>query len=237
MSLMAVNVCLVSSGFDLVALPLSSTLCPVDADEDEMGEATPSYSLVPLTERKTRKGYGYAHCTVMQLCVRAVEVKAVREIVRQVWLKFRTNVLESKESLVLEGVADGPVFAEREDGREVRLPNIKVERSPDLMWLHETIVRELSEYHVRVGSEEVAKAAFHKKFPADGSSTTPEWMLDFTSKYAHENYSPHITLGACSEENVAALSFLQRTEIPWRECRLVVSHMGNYCSCFDLLDS
>lgn len=236
MSLLAINVCLISSGFDTVALPLSSTLCPVDV-EDEGDDALLCYGLAPLTEKKSRRGYGYAHCTVMQLCVRALDLKAVREIVRQTWVKFRSHVLEAKESLLLTGVADGPVFSTTSDGRTVRLPNITVERSTDLMWLHETIVRELGEYHVRVGSEDVAKSAFHKKFPADGNNTTPEWMLSFISKYSHENYAPHITLGACTEENVAALSFLQKTEIPWRECRLVVSHMGNFCSCFDLLDS
>ncbi|CAG9584035.1 conserved hypothetical protein [Leishmania major strain Friedlin] len=235
MSLLALNVCLVSSSFDVVALPLSSTLCPVEVDDD-VEDTSLCYGLAPLTE-KGRKEYGYAHCTVMQFCARALDLKAIREIVRETWLKFRKHVLESKESLVLTGVADGPIFATTEDGRAVRLPNITVERSPNLMWLHETIMRELGQYHVKVGSEDVAKSAFHRKFPADGNSTTPEWMLSFMSKYAHENYTPHITLGACTEKNVAAFSFLQKTEIPWRECRLVVSHMGNFCSCFELLES
>ncbi|CAJ1036928.1 conserved hypothetical protein [Leishmania braziliensis MHOM/BR/75/M2904] len=235
MSLLALNVCLISSAFDVVALPLSSTLCPVEVNDD-VEDTSLCYGLAPLTE-KSRKGYGYAHCTVMQLCARALDLKAVREIVRETWLKFRKHVLESKESLVLTGVADGPIFATTEDGRAVRLPNITVERTPDLIWLHETIVRELDQYRVKVGSEDVARSAFHRKFPADNNSATSEWMLSFTSQYSHENYAPHITLGACTEKNVAAFSLLQKTEISWRECRLVVSHMGNFCSCFELLES
>ncbi|CAJ1038468.1 hypothetical protein Q4I30_008235 [Leishmania utingensis] len=235
MSLLALNVCLISSAFDVVALPLSSTLCPVEVNDD-VEDTSLCYGLAPLTE-KSRKGYGYAHCTVMQLCARALDLKAVREIVRETWLKFRKHVLESKESLVLTGVADGPIFATTEDGRAVRLPNITVERTPDLIWLHETIVRELDQYRVKVGSEDVARSAFHRKFPADNNSATSEWMLSFTSQYSHENYAPHITLGACTEKNVASFSLLQKTEISWRECRLVVSHMGNFCSCFELLES
>ncbi|GET93585.1 hypothetical protein, conserved [Leishmania tarentolae] len=235
MSLFALNVCIVSSSFDVVAFPLSSTLCPVEVDGD-VENASLCYGLVPLTE-KSRRGYGYAHCTVMQFCARALDLKAIRSIVRETWLKFRKHVLESKESLVLTGIADGPTFATREGGQAVRLPYITVERSPNLMSLHETIMQELSPYHVKVGSEDVAKATFHKKFPADSNSTTSEWMLSFINKYAHENYTPHITLGACTEENVAAFTCLQKTEIPWRECRLVVSHMGNFCSCFELLEN
>ncbi|CAJ1038413.1 hypothetical protein NXY56_008086 [Leishmania guyanensis] len=235
MSLLALNVCLISSAFDVVALPLSLTLCPVEVNDD-VEDTSLCYGLAPLTE-KSHKGYGYAHCTVMQLCARALDLKAVRDIVRETWLKFRKHVLESKESLVLTGVADGPIFATTEDGRAVRLPNITVERTPDLIWLHETIVRELDQYRVKVGSEDVARSAFHRKFPADNNSATSEWMLSFTSQYSHENYAPHITLGACTEKNVAAFSLLQKTEISWRECRLVVSHMGNFCSCFELLES
>ncbi|KAG5490641.1 hypothetical protein JKF63_00762 [Porcisia hertigi] len=236
MSLLALNVCLISSAFDTVALPLSSTLCPVE-EGDDVKDTSMSYCLAPLTEKKMRKGYGYAHCTVMQLCARALDLKAVREAVRETWLKFRTQMLESKETLLLSGVADGPIFATTEEGCTVRLPNITVVRSPELMQLHESIVRELGKYHVKVSSEDVAKSAFHKRFPADSNSATAEWMLSFTNKYAHENYTPHITLGACTEKNVGVFSLLKKTEIPWRECRLVVSHMGNFCSCFDLLDS
>ncbi|KPI85593.1 hypothetical protein ABL78_5331 [Leptomonas seymouri] len=235
MSLLALNVCLISSGFDTVALPLSSTLCPVETD-DELEEDSFGYTLAALTEKKSRRNYGYAHCTVVQLCVRALDLKAVREIVRCTWIKFRENVTQAKETLVLDGIADGPVFGKMDDGRTVRLPNIKVERSPELMWLHETLVRELEPFHVKVASLDVAKRSFNMRFPADSNNTSSEWLLSFVANSSHENYTPHISLGACTMENVAALSYLQRTEVPWRECRLVVCHMGNYCSCFDLME-
>ncbi|KPA81552.1 hypothetical protein ABB37_03896 [Leptomonas pyrrhocoris] len=235
MSFLALNVCLISSGFDTVALPLSSTLCPVDPDDD-LEEGSFGYTLAPLTEKRSRKNYGYAHCTVVQLCVRALDLKTVRELVRDTWVKFRERMTEAKETLVLDGIADGPTFAKTDDGLTVRLPNIKVERSPELMWLHETLVRELEPFHVKVASNDVAKRSFNTKFPADSNTTTSDWLLSFLSKSSHENYVPHISLGACTMENVAALSYLQRTEVPWRECRLVVSHMGNYCSCFDLME-
>lgn len=233
MSLIAINICLISSAFDAIAIPLSSTLCPVnveDQDEDF------SYGLVPLAERKLQRGYGYAHCTVMQLCARALDLKSVKEKVRDTWKRFREEMSESTESLLLDGIRDGPVFGTNKEGATVRLPNIAVSRTPALMSLHEALVAELQPLHVRVGSMEVAKAAFHKKFPVN-NTVTAEWMLNFMDCNAHDKYEPHISLGSTTVEEVSQLTYIQKKEVPWRECRLVVSHMGNFCSCIELLEN
>lgn len=232
MSLIAINVCMVCNSFDTAAIPLSCSLCPV---EDETWDSSIAYRLVSLAEKKLQKGYGHAHITVVQLCVRATNLAEVKETVRQIWAKHREAAVAAKEKLVLTKIEAGPVFTTLDDGTEVRLPSIAVERSDTLLSLHTEIMEALKPYAVQLGSMEVGKATFHKTFPAE-TAMTVKWMIDYFTNSAGQNYHPHITLGASPIKRIDELTYFQPTRVPWRECRLVISHMGNYGSCFELLD-
>lgn len=234
MSFIAVNVCLVCNAFEAAAVPLSLSMCPAPEEETLWDDAV-SYRLVSLAEKKLQRGYGHAHCTVAQLCVRAAELSDLKDAVKVVWQKHRDKAVESKEKLTLTKIEAGPVFGQTTSGVDIHLPSIAVQRSDALVALHSDVVEGVKQFCVQLQAMDVAKSTFHKTFPSEGT-TSVQWLMDFLDKYAGENYAPHITLGASPVDKIDSLTFFQESKVQWRECRLVVSHMGNYCSCFELLE-
>ncbi|EPY24844.1 hypothetical protein STCU_00335 [Strigomonas culicis] len=231
MSFLAINICLVSTAFDSAVLPLSGSLCPA-ADDSSTWDSDVAYQLIHLSEKKPKKGYGHAHCTLVQLCARTTELNELKEEVRRVCAEHRPE--QDGEKLSMERVCGGPIFGKLPDDTEIYLPYVRVERSEPLYNLHSALVNAVRRFAVAVKSTDVAKSSFHKHFPTDGT-TSIDWMLKYIDEHSYSNYNPHITLGA-SPMCLEKLAFLQRTEVPWRRCRVVVSHMGNYCSCFEILD-
>ncbi|RNF12910.1 hypothetical protein TraAM80_00068 [Trypanosoma rangeli] len=233
--LFAINVCIVSPSFDAAAIPLSWSLCPSEGHAGMRWEKERSYRLVGLEERVLHRGYGYPHCTVAQLSIRPSDLDALRSVVREIWVTMKESMERLDATLKLAALENGPVFATTADGTEVRLPSIKIVCSETLLALHENIVRAIRPFHVPPTTLEVGKAAFHPSFPTD-NAVTVEWLKKYLSEHSLEAYNPHVTLGASTVKSLASSSFFKPTAVPWRNCRLVVSRMGNYCSCFEVYD-
>ncbi|KEG12830.1 hypothetical protein DQ04_01401140 [Trypanosoma grayi] len=229
--LIAINICLVSPAFDAAAIPLSWSLCPTESHSTLQWNKEKSYRLMALEEKALSRGYGHPHCTVAQLCIRLTDMDEVREKVRQIWLEER-EASDNKATLCLSGLEEGPAFDTTVGGTAIHLPNIKIILSEPLRKLHEKIIHAICQYHVPMETLEMAKAAFHPSFPPD-SAVAVEWVNDYLTKYALDSYNPHITLGATPAKATASTAF-KTTLVSWRECRLVVSRMGNYCSCFEI---
>ncbi|RNF22470.1 uncharacterized protein Tco025E_03070 [Trypanosoma conorhini] len=234
-SLLAINICIVSPSFDAAAIPLSWSLCPLEGHAGLRWERERSYRLMGLEEKVLHRGYGHPHCTVAQLSIRPSELDALRSAVRGVWVSMK-GATERRDAVVtLAAIEEGPAFATTADGAEVHLPSIKIECSETLRALHENIVHAVRPFHVAPTTLEAGKAAFHPSFPADNAATV-EWLTNYLSEYCLEAYSPHITLGASTMQWLAPSPVFKPTTVSWRDCRLVVSRMGNYCSCFEILD-
>ncbi|CCW63862.1 unnamed protein product [Phytomonas sp. EM1] len=232
MSFISVNIALVCSAFDKVAIPLSFSLCP--NSEGDPSETNVCYRLESLSQKKLRPGYGYVHCTLAQLCIRATELTEVKDAARKVWNVHREASEESKEKLELTGIHPGPVFGTTATGKEIRLPYISVTCSDALMALHSDMLEKIRPFQVKLSSMKVGKSAFHNSFPAEDNASV-EWMIDFYEKNSLENYNPHVTLGSTQDPIDMNLVYFQKMQLPLHACGLVVSHMGNYCSCFELL--
>lgn len=233
MSLIAVNICLVCNAFDTAAIPLSYSLCPA-AEDDASWDASVAYRLVSLAEKKLQRGLGHAHITVAQLCVRATDLSTVKDLVRTKWLSHRQRAVEEKERVILSGLDAGVTAGVTKDGTEVHLPHISVRRSDALLELQKDVIEAVKDYQVRLGSMEVGKSTFHKTFPAE-STEFVQYMMDYIEKHSGDNYAPHVTLGASPIESLK-FTYFQETKVHLKECRLVVSHMGHYGSCFELLE-
>lgn len=234
MSLIALKVCLIGTCLEAAAVPLSTSLCPLPDDDDDVWNSSVSYRLVSLAEKKPQCGYGYVHCTIDVLCARATDVQAIKDAVRAIWLKHKEAAVAQKEMLLLSHLQLGPVVSTMSNGSELRLPSIALERSSALWALHDEVVETLKPFIVNLGSMDVGKSAFHKRYPVSDSAWVRA-MISYHADAAGDAYAPHITLGASPVTDVEQLTFFHASRVPWRECRLVVSHMGNYCSCSDLL--
>ncbi|EPY30707.1 hypothetical protein AGDE_09306 [Angomonas deanei] len=217
---------------DRAVLPLSTSICPAP-DENTCWDETVAYRVVSVAERKLKRGCGHPHCTLVQTCVRATDLTEIKDVVEKVARTYRDRM--DKCSLTLQGVSAGPVFNVLSDGTEARLPYVGIVRSEELQALHQEMTEALEKYRVHVKSPEVGAATFHKKFPVVGTASV-EYMEEFNERCGGENYNPHITIGASPLKSLEKLVFFQKTEVPWRQCSVVVSHMGNYCSCFEILE-
>ncbi|PBJ75319.1 hypothetical protein TcG_10814 [Trypanosoma cruzi] len=233
--LLAINICIVSSYFDAAAIPLSWSLCPTEGYGSMQWEKERSYRLIGLEEKALRRGYGHPHCTVAQLSIRPSDLDALRNVVREIWLSMKELTERQDATIILAALDDGPFFATSKDGEEIRLPNIRILRSETLCALHEKISCAVLPYHVLPATLDVGKAAFHPSFPADNAATV-EWMKNYLSENCIDAYTPHITLGTTTVRPMTSSFLFKPTTVPWRECRLVVSRMGNYCSCFEIYD-
>ncbi|PWV14741.1 hypothetical protein C3747_33g258 [Trypanosoma cruzi] len=233
--LLAINICIVSSYFDAAAIPLSWSLCPTEGYGSMQWEKERSYRLIGLEEKALRRGYGHPHCTVAQLSVRPSDLDALRNVVREIWLSMKELTERQDATISLAALDDGPSFATSKDGEEIRLPSIRILRSETLCALNKKISCAVLPYHVLPATLDVGKAAFHPSFSADNAATV-EWMKNYLSEHCIDAYSPHITLGATTVKPMTSSFLFKPTTVPWRECRLVVSRMGNYCSCFEIYD-
>ncbi|CCW69911.1 unnamed protein product [Phytomonas sp. Hart1] len=232
MSFIGVKIVLVCNAFDKVAIPLSCSLCP--HGDSDAAENNIDYRLESLSKKKLQTGYGYVHCTLVQLCIRATELTDVKEAARKVWNVHREAAEESKEKLELTDIHPGPVFGTTATEKEIRLPYIAITRTDALMALHSDMLEKIKPFQVKLSSMNVGKSAFHNSSPADGNASV-ECMIDFYEKNSLENYSPHLTLGSTQDPIDTNLLYFQKLKLPLHTCALMVSHMGNYCSCFELL--
>lgn len=98
-----------------------------------------------------------------------------------------------------------------------------VEKSPDLQKLHETILEELTPFF---SWDSVKKEMFYSPPPVKEISSF--WVEGFEKSSARENYDPHISLGFAE---------LKRQFVPtqFTASKLVLCHLGNYCTCRNVL--
>lgn len=103
------------------------------------------------------------------------------------------------------------------------LSGLEIEKTPELQKLHEIILDEMSPIFSYDGVE---KEMFYSPPPV--TEIPLFWLKGFAKTSVRENYKPHITLGVgAPKQPVAPLAFTAS--------KLALCHLGNYCTCRDLL--
>jgi len=98
-----------------------------------------------------------------------------------------------------------------------------IEKSPDIQKLHETILEELKPFFSWDG---VGKEMFYSPPPVRGISSF--WVKGFGKNSVRENYEPHISLGFAElKQELVPVQFIAS--------KLALCHLGNYCTCRDVL--
>jgi hypothetical protein len=109
----------------------------------------------------------------------------------------------------------------RPDGK--MLSTLAIENTVELQKLHEAILDEMSSLFVYEG---VQREMFYSPPPVNEIPLF--WIKGFAKTSVREYYKPHITLGV--GEPKRAVSPVQFTA-----SKLALCHLGNYCTCRDLL--
>jgi 2'-5' RNA ligase len=94
---------------------------------------------------------------------------------------------------------------------------MSIERSPELVTLHEQLLQAAEPFEVTTGDS----SAF---FGDDARDRDVRWVREFRRQSSLDRFTPHITLGHASEPPVIEpMSFAGTT--------VVVCHLGRFCTC------
>lgn len=105
------------------------------------------------------------------------------------------------------------------------LSSFIIEKSDKLQKLHEAILKEMSLFF---SYDNVQKEMFYSPPPINKVPTF--WVKGFAKNSVRENYEPHITLGYGKPKQLT-------TPIPiqFKASTLALCHLGNHCTCRDIL--
>jgi hypothetical protein len=150
------------------------------------------------------------HLTLVQRFVPAKDFKAVCSII--------TNVLDdgSPTAMTLTATSINSVSFE-----ELAVAVLVIERTPELMRLHQKVTDVVVPFSVDGGSP----AAFADSTVAAG---TVDWVETFVPKSSGENYQPHITAGIATEPFVAQLKAAPFLPFAFKADALAVFQIGNF---------
>lgn len=110
-----------------------------------------------------------------------------------------------------------------ENGKKVSY--YQVEKTSELQELHERLMRGLSDY---VGYDATIDMMYNSKTV---EPINLDWINSFRNKSSFGNFHPHITLGVGDADKSPYDSF------DFIASKLAVCHLGNYCTCRDVLYS
>lgn len=214
--LIAIEISLFSSAFDLLAVPLSETLSVCSSsvsilnDRSSKASARQSfgYTLAPLTRKKLCGPLGYAGCTLLRLCIDSASLVLVKEQVRDVWEEHRRSGDLQRERIRLQGISAEGVDEEKESSDEgsesiplcarerFYSPYIAIEHNPFLNLLHDELIVCLRPFHqisiVDSSESNLHRAivkGFHEDFPLDSFHARRDMREIFTDFLVPEDAS------------------------------------------------
>lgn len=150
------------------------------------------------------------HVTLLQRFVRVKDLGAVTAAVAKVLAAERPADLQ----LTAKGI-DYLMWG------GLALTALIVERTPELMRLHEKIIDAVTPFAVSGGTA----AAF---VGADANAETIGWVETFIPKSSGANYVPHVTSGVTPEGFVKQLKAEHFFAFTFRPVGVAVYHLGNY---------
>lgn len=150
------------------------------------------------------------HVTLLQRFVRVKDLDAVTAALTKIFAAERPTTLQLKaqsiEYVIWSGLAV-TVFV--------------VERTPELMQLHQRVIDAVEPFSVSGGT---AKAFVG----ADANPETIGWVEDFVPKSSGVNYIPHVTLGVAPEAFAKQLKTEPFNAFTFKVDGVAVYHLGNF---------
>lgn len=111
--------------------------------------------------------------------------------------------------------------SDRSDGKVIS--GLEIAKTTELQKLHEAILDEMGSIFSYDGVE---KDMFYSPPPVN--KVPMFWVKGFAKTSVRENYKPHITLGLGEPKQ-------EITPVKFNASKLALCHLGNYCTCRDIL--
>ncbi len=150
------------------------------------------------------------HVTLLQRFVRVNDLDAVTAAVSKVLAVERPMDLQLKakglDYVIWGGVA---------------VTVLVVERTPELMRLHQKVIDAVAPFSVNGGTA----AAF---VGADANTETIGWVENFVPKSSGANYIPHVTVGVAPEAFVKQLKAEPFAAFTFKPVGVGIYHLGNF---------
>ena len=150
------------------------------------------------------------HVTLLQRFVREKDFDAVTAALTKVLAAERPTQLQ----LTAKGI-DYLIWA------DLAVTGYVVERTPQLMRLHQKVIDALAPFSVNGGTA----AAFVGE---DANAETIGWVETFVPKSSGANYIPHVTLGVAPEAFVKQLKAEPFEPFTFKPVGVAVYHLGNF---------
>lgn len=99
----------------------------------------------------------------------------------------------------------------------------EVQKTNDLQSLHETVLNQVGPYLSSDVTEDMI-------YGGRAVESTLQWIGDYPEKSSFEKFFPHITIGYGQMENISS-------PIEFTASALALCHLGNHCTCRDVLVS
>ena len=152
------------------------------------------------------------HISLAMGCIEDEDIDAIGEVLKEI----------AEGAALGELLVVGIEVSENSLGEKVSV--FEVERTEQLQRLHNEVMEKLSPYfsydvsiEMIYGEEEVAE-------------TTLQWIKNYPEKSSFGNFSPHITIGYGESDGMAF-------PIKFAASRLALCHLGNHCTCREVLVS
>ena len=150
------------------------------------------------------------HVTLLQRFVRAKDFDAVTAAVSKVLTAERPTDLQLNAKALDYVIWGG-----------VAVTVLVVERTPEIMRLHEKVIDAVKPFSVSGGTA----AAF---VGADANTETIGWVETFIPKSSGANYIPHVTCGVAPEAFVKQLKAEPFAAFTFKPVGVAVYHLGNF---------
>lgn len=150
------------------------------------------------------------HVTLVMMCVDEDDLPKIKKIVEGVALQTKPLNLKFIK------IESGPT----PDGG--RVSGLKIERTPEILGLHEELVRKTNPYR-----KKEAKIESLYQYPKPTQATVT-WINKFGEHSSFEKYNPHLTIGFGTLKNI---------EMPpdFTANKIAICQLGNYCTCRKML--
>lgn len=150
------------------------------------------------------------HITLLQRFIRQKDLPTVTAALTKVFAANPPTALKLKTEAIDYVMWSG-----------VALNVFVVERTPELMSLHEAVIKAVEPFSVNGGTG----AAF---IGTDINAETIGWVEDFIPKSSGANYIPHVTLGIAKQDFANELKAKPFTQFTFSPVGAAVYHLGNF---------
>lgn len=189
---------------DVIILPPEKIMDKAIAISRKLFEETDNNTIV-LDKEKC-----LPHVTLVMACVDENDLPEIKKIVEEVALQTKPLNLKFTKT------ETGPT----PDGG--RVSGLKIERTHEILELHEELVRKTNPYRKKEASLE---ALYPYPKPAEATLT---WINAYEKHSSFEKYNPHLTIG---------FGVLKNIELPteFTANKIAVCQLGNFCTCRKIL--